>query len=162
MVVPNAAAIDTKDQATPRSGGWGGGRWQNTAPVVTITNPSNFETVDGVVTITATATDTQDGTLTPTIKIDGVTVAIGTSFVWDTTLETEGSHSISASATDSGGLTGSTTITVTVDNVEDPPPQPGEDKYAVIFGISDYSAISDLTYCDEDATDWYNYLSALD
>ena len=26
------------------------------------------------------------------------------------------------------------------------------------MGISDYEAISDLSYCDEDATDWYNYL----
>ncbi len=32
-------------------------------------------------------------------------------------------------------------------------------KYAVIVGISDYSAISDLSYCDEDATDWYNQLA---
>ncbi len=31
-------------------------------------------------------------------------------------------------------------------------------KYAVIVGISDYKAISDLSYCDEDATDWYNHL----
>ncbi|MGY5880854.1 MAG: pre-peptidase C-terminal domain-containing protein [Candidatus Thorarchaeota archaeon] len=32
-------------------------------------------------------------------------------------------------------------------------------KWAVIVGISDYKAISDLSYCDEDATDWYNYLN---
>ncbi|NWF96984.1 MAG: caspase family protein [Candidatus Thorarchaeota archaeon] len=31
-------------------------------------------------------------------------------------------------------------------------------RWAVIVGISDYKAISDLSYCDEDATDWYNYL----
>ena len=31
-------------------------------------------------------------------------------------------------------------------------------KYAVIVGISDYKALSDLSYCDEDATDWYNHL----
>jgi hypothetical protein len=31
-------------------------------------------------------------------------------------------------------------------------------KYAVIVGISDYKAINDLSYCDEDATDWYNQL----
>ncbi len=34
-------------------------------------------------------------------------------------------------------------------------------KYAVIIGISDYSAVSDLSYCDEDASDWYNYLAPL-
>ncbi len=35
----------------------------------------------------------------------------------------------------------------------------GVTKYAVIVGISDYKAISDLSYCDEDATDWYNHLA---
>ncbi len=33
-------------------------------------------------------------------------------------------------------------------------------KYAIIVGISDYKAISDLSFCDEDATDWYNYLNS--
>jgi hypothetical protein len=32
-------------------------------------------------------------------------------------------------------------------------------KYAILVGISDYQSISDLSYCDEDATDWYNYLT---
>jgi hypothetical protein len=32
-------------------------------------------------------------------------------------------------------------------------------KYAIIIGISDYQSISDLSYCDEDATDWYNFLN---
>jgi hypothetical protein len=31
-------------------------------------------------------------------------------------------------------------------------------KYAVIVGISNYASISDLSYCDEDALDWYNFL----
>lgn len=31
-------------------------------------------------------------------------------------------------------------------------------KYALIVGISDYQSINDLSFCDEDATDWYNYL----
>ena len=35
------------------------------------------------------------------------------------------------------------------------------DKYALIIGISDYEVINDLSYCDEDATDWYNYLAPL-
>jgi len=33
-------------------------------------------------------------------------------------------------------------------------------KYAIIIGISDYEAINDLSFCDEDASDWYNYLVA--
>jgi hypothetical protein len=31
-------------------------------------------------------------------------------------------------------------------------------KYAIIVGISNYASISDLTYCDEDALDWYNFM----
>lgn len=34
-------------------------------------------------------------------------------------------------------------------------------KYALLIGISDYSVISDLNYADEDAADWFNYLSPL-
>jgi len=34
-------------------------------------------------------------------------------------------------------------------------------KYAIIVGISDYASISDLSYCDEDATDWYNQLNSM-
>jgi hypothetical protein len=33
-------------------------------------------------------------------------------------------------------------------------------KYALVIGISDYEAINDLSFCDEDASDWYNYLAA--
>jgi hypothetical protein len=33
--------------------------------------------------------------------------------------------------------------------------------YAIIVGISDYASISDLSYCDEDATDWYNQLNGM-
>jgi hypothetical protein len=31
-------------------------------------------------------------------------------------------------------------------------------KYAVIVGISNYASINDLSFCDEDALDWYNFL----
>ncbi|NHJ12727.1 MAG: caspase family protein [Candidatus Thorarchaeota archaeon] len=40
--------------------------------------------------------------------------------------------------------------------------QPGSDKpqhWAVVVGISDYKAIGDLNFCDEDANDWFTYLS---
>lgn len=33
--------------------------------------------------------------------------------------------------------------------------------YAVVVGISDYKAIGDLRYCDEDANDWFAYLTDL-
>lgn len=33
--------------------------------------------------------------------------------------------------------------------------------YAVIVGISDYKAIGDLSFCDEDANDWFSYLTVM-
>jgi len=35
-------------------------------------------------------------------------------------------------------------------------------KYAVIVGISDYGYVNDLSYCDEDAWDWYDYLTTVE
>jgi hypothetical protein len=57
--------------------------------------------------------------------------------------------------------TGPYDLTVTL--TEDTPPEPWGDsgKYAIIVGISDYGYISDLNYCDEDATDWYYQLNGL-
>jgi hypothetical protein len=53
--------------------------------------------------------------------------------------------------------TGAYTITCTLTYGTTPPPPTG-DKFAVIVGISNYKSINDLSYCDEDATDWFNYL----
>jgi hypothetical protein len=78
----------------------------------TITNPSNGETVSGIVTITV------DASKTPTIEIDGVQVGTGYTYDWDTTSYSNGAHTIKASA---HGIRD--TITVTVDNggVNNPP-----------------------------------------
>jgi len=129
----------------------GGG---NTPPVVTITSPSNGATVSGTVTITVDATDAEDGTLTADIYIDGSFIISGNSYSWDTTSYSDGSHTIYAEATDSGDLTDSDSITVTVDNGGSP-----VDKYALVIGISDYEGeVNDLEYCDDDAVDWKNFL----
>jgi hypothetical protein len=130
----------------------GGG---NTPPVVTITNPSNGATVTGTVTITVDATDAEDGTLTADIYIDGSFIISANSYNWDSTIYTDGSHTVYAEATDSGSLTDSDSITVTVDNGGINP----VDKYALVIGISDYQGtVNDLQYCDDDAQDWKNFL----
>ena len=88
----------------------------NTAPVVSITAPANgTSVVEGTaVTFTGTASDTQDGNLTTaltwTSNRDG---ALGTGGSLSRTLSV-GTHTITAAVTDSGGLTGSATRTVTV------------------------------------------------
>ena len=126
----------------------------NTPPVVTITNPIDGATVTGDVTITVSATDAEDGTLTADIYIDSNYITSANTYVWDTTLYSDGSHTIYAEATDSGNLTDSDTVTVTVDNSGKP-----VDKYALVIGISDYQGYgNDLEYCDDDAVDWKNFL----
>jgi len=132
----------------------GGG---NSPPLVTITNPSDDATVSGTVTVTVDANDVEDGQIIPDIYIDGSYITSANSYYWDTTLESDGSHTIYAEATDTGGLTGSDTITVTVDNSGG---GYGEvEKYALVIGIADYRGImNDLRYCDDDAMEWKNFL----
>ncbi|KYK22631.1 hypothetical protein AYK25_02410 [Thermoplasmatales archaeon SM1-50] len=129
----------------------GGG---NTPPVVTITTPSDGATVSGTIPITVDAIDAEDGTLTADIYIDGGFVANSNSYSWDTTSYSDGGHTLYAEASDSGGLTDSDSITVTVDNGANP-----VEKYALVIGISDYEGTgNDLQYCDDDAMDWKNFL----
>lgn len=112
-----------------------------------ILSPSNGDTVSGTVTISLAQTSK--------LYIDNTLISnkIKT-YSWDTTAYSDGSHTIKASYRSTTEI-----ITVTVSNggTPPPPPPPGN-KYAVIVGISDYKAINDLSYCDEDASDWYNYL----
>ena len=86
----------------------------NAAPTVTISNPSNGATVTvgTSVTFTGSANDTQQGNLTSQLvwrsNLDGQ-IGTGPSF---TKALTAGTHSITASVTDSGGLTTQRSITV--------------------------------------------------
>ena len=126
----------------------------NTNPVVTITNPNDGDTVTCTVTITVDATDAEDGTLTANISIDGSFIVSANTYDWDTTDYPDGSHTIYAEVTDSGGLSDSDTVTVTVDNSGGNP----VDKYALVIGISDYEGTAnDLNWCDDDAKDWKNF-----
>jgi len=132
----------------------GGG---NSPPVVTITNPSDGAIVSETVIVTVDANDAEDGQLIADIYIDGTFIISSNSYDWDTTLESDSSHTIYAETTDSGGLTGSDTITVTVDNSGG---GYGEvKKYALVIGIADYKGImNDLRYCDDDAMEWKSFL----
>ncbi len=88
----------------------------NTAPAVTISSPGNnssYATSD-TITFTGSASDTQDGSLTSalawTSNIDG-SIGLGGSF--SRTLSA-GTHTIKATAVDSGGLNTVKQVTVTV------------------------------------------------
>ena len=89
---------------------------QNAPPAVSISSPQDGATFDSGVTInfSGTANDPEDGDLTDSLvwtsNIDG---EIGTGGSYSTTLS-DGIHTITASATDSGGRTGSDSIGITV------------------------------------------------
>jgi hypothetical protein len=97
----------------------------DTPPSVSITNPAAGATVSGTVNVTATATDDKGVTQveffvdSTSIGVD-TTSADGWSASWNTTLLTDGSHTVTATAKDTIGQTGSDTRTVTVDNIPDP------------------------------------------
>jgi len=108
----------------------------NTAPVVTITAPaggSNF-TQGASVAFTGTASDAEDGSLTASLSwssdLDG---SIGSGGSFSTSSLSVGTHSITASVTDSGGLSDSDNISVTID-----PPASG----GVILSEVFYDAVS--------------------
>jgi len=88
----------------------------NDPPTVSITSPADGANFDSGATIVfqGTATDTKDGDLTAaldwTSSIDG---PIGTAGAFSTTLS-DGTHTITASVTDSGGKTGTDSISITV------------------------------------------------
>jgi hypothetical protein len=127
-----------------------------TKPTVAITSPSNGATVQGTITISATASD-NDAIDYLQRQIDGGSWVTDSSspYSWslDTTTLSEGSHTITVRAYDVSGNYQDASVSITVDNV-----QGGGGKYALLVGVSDYKAISDLSYCDEDVTDWYYYL----
>ena len=97
----------------------------NTTPTVTITAPADASNVlpGASVTFTGTATDTEDGNLETSIawssNIDG---ALDTGASITTSSLSNGVHTITASATDSGSLTGNDTISVDVSNPSNFPP----------------------------------------
>ena len=96
----------------------------NTAPTVTITTPANGTTVDEgtTVTLTATASDTEDGDLSASVAwssdLDGA-LGTGASLVISTL--SVGSHTLTASVTDSGSLSANDSIGLTVQMVTSGP-----------------------------------------
>jgi subtilisin family serine protease len=97
-------------------GGGGGTTPTNNPPTVNITSPINGDSFSTGTSISfaGLASDTKDGNLTRSLvwtsDLDG---QIGTGDSFSTVLS-DGTHTITASVTDSGGLTGSAIITITV------------------------------------------------
>jgi hypothetical protein len=92
------------------------------APAVSITQPASGSTVSGTVTVAGTAA-AQGGASISQVQVSvdngAAQTAAGTT-TWSASIDTaqlgSGAHTITATATDSNGLTGSTAISVNVDN----------------------------------------------
>ncbi|MEA2070530.1 MAG: Ig-like domain-containing protein [Asgard group archaeon] len=127
-----------------------------TPPTVTITSPADGSTVSTTdVTVIWEGSDDQSGIDYYEIRLDGGSwINKGTDTSHTFTGLSETSHTVDVQAWDVAGNSAMDTTTFTVDTSASQ-----VTKYAVIVGISDYKAISDLSYCDEDATDWHNHLS---
>jgi hypothetical protein len=111
----------------------------NTVPLVLIQQPSSGTSVSpgSTVTFVGTASDTEDGDLTSSLvwesSLQGTIGAAGTFSRADLVA---GSHVITASATDSGSMTGSSSVTLTVETPSPPNTAPTVTITAPTHGIT--------------------------
>jgi len=134
-----------------------------TNPTVEITSHDYGDIISGAFTVTATANDNV-GVTQVTFALHDISLGSDTSTPYAKTYNIlnnnfdlrDGFYLLKAIAYDAAGNYDVDQVYVEVVN--------GRELMAVIVGISDYKVISDLHYCDEDATDWYNFFttSALD
>jgi YD repeat-containing protein len=113
----NAVAVTVSNGAQP----------DTTAPTVSITSPAGGQTVQGTVTVSASASDNV-GVAGVQFRLDGADLgaedsAAPYSASWNTTGAGNGSHTLTAVARDAAGnRTSSAPVTVTVSNNAPPPP----------------------------------------
>jgi hypothetical protein len=91
----------------------------STGPTVNVVSPTNGQTVTGSVTLSATATDAGSGVKDVKFLVDGAAIGTDTtspySVSWNAATATNGTHNITAQATDNANnITNSTPISVTV------------------------------------------------
>jgi hypothetical protein len=129
-----------------------------TPPTIAITSPAdNANVTSSTVTVTWTGSDSGSGIAYYETRIDSgswINKSTSTSHTYSSV--SNGTHIVDVRAWDKAG---NNAIDSVIFSVNAGGGGGTAMKYAVIVGISDYKAISDLSYCDEDATDWYNHLN---
>ncbi len=120
---------DMAGAARPSSGAWDIGVYiygststtaDTTPPTVSITAPANGATVSGTISVSATASDNV-AVANVQFQLDGVN--LGTALTsapytqsWDTTTAANGTHTLTAVATDTSGNKSSASVSITVSN----------------------------------------------
>ncbi|MBE7472508.1 MAG: multicopper oxidase domain-containing protein [Anaerolineales bacterium] len=97
----------------------------NTAPVVTLSSPAEGASFEegATVSLSGSATDAEEGDLSGSIAWSSdVAGALGTGGSLSLTTLGVGTHHLTASVTDSGGQTGSASVTVNITSPAPPPP----------------------------------------
>src|SRR5262249_34107400 len=107
-----------------------------------ITSPAAGSTVAGTVTVSMATTGGSGGN-TYKVAVDGATVYTGTtpSFAWNTSGLTSGSHTLTATVTDSGGRGATSTLSVTVSapaglRIATTAPNPDSTVRGVVWGVA--------------------------
>ena len=126
-IFQNAATTFTPDgwamfdaAATWAAGGCASGP-VDAPPTVMISSPDGGSTVSGTTTVRATASD-DVGVISVGFAVDGASIGVdgtggdGWAVPWDTTTVADGSHVVSATATDTAGQSSTTQLAVTVQN----------------------------------------------
>ena len=100
----------------------GGTTTDTTPPTVGFSSPAYGATLSGATSVVVSANDNV-GVSSVSLSIDGFSFATDAaspySFSWDTTSAANGTHTLTATASDAAGNTASTSISVTVNNVVD-------------------------------------------
>ena len=105
----------------------GGGASDTAPPAVSFAAPTAGASVSGSVSVQVAASD-NIGVSSVSLSVDGLATGTDTvspyTFQWDTTLVSNGAHTLSSTAIDAAGNTSSASITVTVSNlvVDSSPP----------------------------------------
>lgn len=105
--------------------GGGGGGPVNTAPTVSISSPGNGSgySVGASITFSGSSSDTQDGNLSAgLIWTSSLQGQIGTGASFSRSDLVTGTHTVTASSTDSGGLVGTATVQIIITDPTSTPP----------------------------------------
>lgn len=98
----------------------GGGKKDATAPIVSITSPANGATVSSVINVTVNASDNA-GVKSVSLAVDGTTVTSSSTAPftnsWNSGTVSNGSHTLTVTASDASGNKASSSIQVNVNNV---------------------------------------------